>query len=67
MNKSLIILMVIIAATAFSGCQATKWSRESMRNLNPLKQLTDDKKSPNKKTDFEEPAADGGDVVGRRI
>ena len=54
MNKPLIVLIATIAATALSGCQATKWSKDNMRNLNPLKHLTEDKDAPNN-TDFEEP------------
>lgn len=54
MNKPLLILIVTIAATALSGCQATKWSKESMRNLNPLKHLAEDKDAPSE-TEFVEP------------
>ena len=56
MNNTLTILTLTIVATAFSGCQATKWSKDSMRDLNPLKHLAEAKES-SKKSDFEEPAS----------
>ena len=56
MNKPLIFLMLTIAATALSGCQATKWSKESIRNLNPLKRQAQDKEAP-KKSESEEPTS----------
>lgn len=56
MNKSLSILTLSIAAAALSGCQATKWSKPTMQNLNPLKLTAHDKESSNK-ADPDEPAS----------
>jgi hypothetical protein len=54
MNKSLTILTLMTVAAALSGCQATKWSKTGVQNLNPLKHVSADKEAAPKNS-FAEP------------
>lgn len=56
MNTRYIVLLLAVVSVSLSGCQLSKFSREDLGNLNPIKRLAGKKKIAAEVEEFKDPA-----------